>query len=119
MPESTALQLTHEQQDRMSSGVSIELRIGQLFLCAFMALALNVSNLFLVRNTYLSHTLSEPLQVAIPVLALLSFTLWSYARDRSLKRLVAFTLISMLLARMVYGNAPFVVFMLRGGGVFV
>jgi len=100
----------------MSSGVSIERRIGQLFLCAFTALAVNVFNLILVRKSYLSHALSEPLQVTVPILALLSFTLWSYERDRSVNRLIAFTLISMILTLLIRNNALFVLFMLGIGG---
>ena len=81
----------------MSLGAAINVRIAQLVLCACVALALTVFHLILARRTgCLPTRLSEQVQVIVPIMALLSFTLWSYARDRSLKRLIAFTLISIL-----------------------
>jgi len=115
--ESSVPLLIHEQRGCMNSRVGINVRIVQLLLWACAALALNVLNFILANETaYLPTRLSEPLRVLIPVLILLGFTLWSYVRDRSLKRLVALTLMSIILTRLIYENASLVVFIIHGGG---
>jgi len=94
---------------------SIELRVAQMIGCSAIALVLSLTALILRRKYGLASNISGLwVSLFFPSLILMSFSVWSWRKDRNLRRFLAFTLLSFVLAILISDRAKLMAFTLSG-----